>query len=141
MKARPEGLFTNRMYHVIFETMNPISKKTTSLLAVALFLTCVSASAQRHRRHHHRHYPQRIVTVAARPTTTVHISNRFDQKERLRMAIAYLASNQYLTIKQYAKMTGLSKNMAEAELDAFACDEKKPITSVVTDKKKLYTRS
>lgn len=56
------------------------------------------------------------------------------------MAIAYLTRNQYLSVMQYAKMTGLSKDMAEAELDAFACDDKNPVELVVTEKKKLYTK-
>ena len=34
------------------------------------------------------------------------------------MAMAYLKTNKYLTIKQYAKMTQLSRAAAEAELDA-----------------------
>lgn len=128
------------MYNVIFETMNPIFKKTTALLVIVLLLACVTANAQGHYRHHHFHCSPRVITVVAKPSATVRINNRFNQKERLRMAIAYLARNQYLSVKQYAKMTGLSKDMAEAELDAFACDDKNPVELVVTEKKKLYTK-
>ncbi len=57
------------------------------------------------------------------------------------MATAYLEHNQYLSVKKYAKMTGLTKAMARAELDAFACDERNPITPVILNRKKLvYTK-
>lgn len=122
--------------------MNWISKKTIGLMVVITVLGWGSANAQRHNRHHcyRCHYPQRVVTLVARPATTIHISNRLSQKERLQMAMAYLDQNQYLSIKKYAKMTGLSKGMAEAELDAFAYDERHPIALVVVDKKKLYSK-
>lgn len=108
---------------------------------MASILVCGSADAQRYYHHHHRfYYPQRIVTVVARPATTVRISNRLNQKERLQIAVAYLEHNQYLSVKKYAKMTGLSKEMAEAELDAFACDKRNPVTLVISDRKKLYTK-
>ena len=68
------------------------------------------------------------------------VSNRFNQKERLAMAVAYLKTHEFLTIKQYAKMTQLSKTSAEAELDAFAMDKKKPIQLVIRGKKKVYIR-
>lgn len=129
-----------KMYNVNIEKMNAIFK-TIGLTAVASILICGSADAQRHYRHHHHfYYPQRIVTVVARPATTVRISNRLNQKERFQMAIAYLEHNQYLSVKKYAKMTGLSKDMAEAELDAFACDKKNPVALVISDRKKLYTK-
>lgn len=126
-----------KMYNVIFETMNSIFKKATGLMVVISFMTCCSASAQ-HR--HHHHHPQRVITVVAKPATTVRIDCEFNRKERFQMAIAYLKQNQYLSIKKYAKMTGLPKDIAEAELDVFACNEGSPITLVVTDKKKLYTK-
>ena len=47
------------------------------------------------------------------------------------MAIAYLETHEHLTIRQYAKMTHLSMASAEAELDAFAIDKKKPIRLVI----------
>lgn len=120
--------------------MNAIFK-AIGLTAVASILTCGSADAQRYYRHHHRfYYPQRIVTVVARPATTVRISNRLNQKERLQIAVVYLEHNQYLSVKKYAKMTGLSKEMAEAELDAFVCDKRNPVTLVISDRKKLYTK-
>ncbi len=122
--------------------MNSIGKKTIGFVAVALFLMIGEANAQRHFRTHFYthclHFPHAI-TVVSRPATTVRISNRFNQKERLQMAVAYLSSNANLSIKKYAKMTGLSKDMAEAELDAFACDEQNPIKLDAMSKKKMYT--
>lgn len=105
---------------------------------MASLLTCCSANAQRYYRHHH--HPHYVVTVVAKPAATVRVSNRLNQKERLQMAVAYLEHNQYLSVKKYAKMTGLSKEMAEAELDAFACDKRNPVTLVISDRKKLYTK-
>ena len=69
-----------------------------------------------------------------------HVNNRFNQKERLAMAIAYLETHEHLTIRQYAKMTHLSMASAEAELDAFAIDKKKPIRLVIRGKKKMYIK-
>lgn len=125
------------MYNVIFETMNAISQ-TIGLTLVASLLTCCSVSAQRHPRRHY--YPRSVVTVVAKTAATVCVSSRFNQKERLQIAVAYLEHNPYLSVRQYAKMTGLPKDMAEAELDAFACDKRNPVTLVILDRKKLYTR-
>lgn len=112
-------------------------KWKTGILAIAMSLLCGSAAAQ----HWHRNYhPDRVVTVMVRPDVTSIVSNRFNQKERLAMAVAYLKTHEFLTIKQYAKMTQLSKTSAEAELDAFAMDKKKPIQLVIRGKKKVYIR-
>ena len=86
------------------------------------------------------YHPVRVVTVVAQPNVPSPVSNRFGQKERLAMAMAYLKTHKYLTIKQYAKMTQLSKASAEAELDAFAVDKKKPIQLVIRGKKKMYIK-
>ena len=107
------------------------------ILAIAMILVCGSANAQ----HWHRYYrPNRVVTVVVQPNVVSHVSNRFNQKERLAMAIAYLETHEHLTIRQYAKMTQLSMASAEAELDAFAIDKKKPIRLVIRGKKKLYIK-
>lgn len=111
----------------------------TGILVIALALVCGSANAQ-HWRRYNPYHPDRVVTVVVRPDVTSHVSNRFNQKERLAMAVAYLETHKYLTIKQYAKMTRLSKTSAEAELDAFAMDKKKPIQLVIRGKKKVYIR-
>lgn len=54
--------------------------------------------------------------------------------------MAYLETHKCLTIKQYAKMTQLSSASAEAELDAFAMDKKKPLQLVIRGKKKVYIK-
>lgn len=110
-------------------------KWKTGILVVAMALVCGSANAQ----HWHRHYyyrPDRVVTVVV-PS---YVSNPFNQKERLAMAIAYLETHKHLGIRQYAKMTRLSMAAAEAELDAFAMDKKKPIQLIIKGKKKVYIK-
>lgn len=114
-------------------------KWKTGILVIAMALVCGTVNAQHWRRHCHYHR-HRVVTVVARPYLTSHVSNLFNQKERLAMAVAYLETHEYLTIKQYAKMTQLSKVSAEAELDACAMDEKKPIQLVIRGKKKVYIK-
>ncbi|WP_444104535.1 hypothetical protein [Bacteroides sp.] len=112
-------------------------KWKTGILLVAMILVCGVANAQ----HWHRRYrPNRVVTVVVQPDVISHVSNRFNQKERLAMAIAYLETHEYLTIRQYVKMTHLSMASAEAELDAFSMDKKKPIRLVIRGKKKVYIK-
>lgn len=112
-------------------------KWKTGILLIAMILVCGVANAQ----HWHRHYrPNRVVTVVVQPDVISHVSNRFNQKERFAMAVAYLETHEYLTIRQYAKMTHLSMASAEAELDAFAMDKKKSIRLVIRGKKKVYIK-
>ena len=115
--------------------MKPIGKLKIAIMTLVIVLACGTANAQRWYRHHR---PYRVVTVVSKPVVTVHVSNRFTQKERFRMAMAYLKSHDYLTVKKYAKMTKLSKAGAEAELDAFASDKSKPIAAVMRGRKKVY---
>ena len=107
------------------------------ILIIAMACVCGTANAQHW---HRRHHPHRTVTVVVRPEVTSHVSNRFSQKERFGMAVAYLETHKYLTINQYAKMTQLNKVSAEAELDAFAIDKRKPIQCVIRGKKKVYIK-
>lgn len=107
----------------------------SGILILAVVLVCGTANAQHRYRHHH---PHRVVTVVVRPKATSHVSNRFNQKERLAMALAYLNNNSRLTVRQYAKITSLSKEAAEAELDAFALNRNIPIHAIVDGKKKFY---
>lgn len=116
--------------------MRTIKNWKAVVVIIAMALVCGTANAQRWR----WHYPRQVVTVVTRPVETSHISNRFNQKERLAMAVAYLETHAHLTIKQYAKMTQLSKASAEAELDAFAIDKKKPIQMVIRGKRKVYIK-
>ena len=115
--------------------MRPTGKLKMVIMAIVVILSCGTANAQRLRRYH---YPYRVVTVVSRPAVTVHVSNRFTQGKRFRMAMAYLDEHEYLTVKRYAKMTELSKAAAKAELDAFVADKDKPITAVIRDRKKVY---
>lgn len=112
-------------------------KWKTGILVIVMALFCGSANAQRWRSHYHLH---RVVTIVDRPNVTAHVSNRFNQRERLALAVAYLETHEYLSIRQYAKMTQLSKVSAEAELNAFAMDKNKPIQFVIKGKKKVYIK-
>lgn len=104
----------------------------TMLLVSALTFVWMPANAQ-HR--HHRH---------ARPVTTIVVKSgtsvQSGKKGRLSMAVNYLQSHKSLTVKRYAKMTGLTKAAAKSELDAFAADVSKPIMAVVNGKKTVYVK-
>lgn len=117
--------------------MNVIGKLKITVVTIVLALVCGTANAQHWRRHYRSH---RVVTVVSQPAVTIHISNRLSQKERLAMAIAYLETHEYLTIKKYAQMTKLTKATAEAELDAFAMDKRKPVNVVIRGEKKVYVK-
>lgn len=104
-------------------------------IAVFVFF-CSTASAQ-YRRFSYRVRP--VAAVVVKPAVTVHVSNRFTLQERLAMAVAYLDCNRFISVKKYARITGLTKEMAEAELDAFSRDRRKPIVTVMNGKKKMYT--
>ncbi len=105
-----------------------------AIMAVAIILLCGTADAQPWRSREYR-----VATVVSKPTVTVHVSNHFNQRERLRMAMAYLKRHDYLIVKKYAKMVELSKASVKAELDAFVADKNKPVKVVIRGKKKVYT--
>lgn len=112
------------------------------MLTAVMALACTAAFAQR--RHHvyapHRAYARpAVVTVVTRPAVSTRVSNRLSRQDRLDIALAYLANNRYLKISKYSKMTGLSKDVAEAELDAFAASDDNPIKVVIDGRKKRYT--
>lgn len=117
--------------------MNTVKNFKICLACASLVMSLATVQAQPHRHWRHGH---RVVTVVNHPATTVHTINKLSQKERFAMAMAFIDNNKYISVKQYAKMTGLKKDTAEAELDAFARDKTKPITTVIVRKKKLYTR-
>ena len=118
--------------------MSTTGKLKIMLVTIALALVCGTVNAQP-RRWYHR--PHKVVTVVSRPAVTIHVSNRFSQKERLAMVIAYLETHEYLTIKKYVQMTKLAKATAETELDAFAMDKNKPVKVVIRGKKKVYIKN
>lgn len=115
--------------------MKPTGKMKAVIMATVIILSCGTANAQPWRWHSRPHH---VVTVVARPTVTVHVDNHFTRKERFRMAMAYLKNYEYLTVNRYAKMTGLPKAAAKAELDAFTTDKDRPIKAVIRGKKKVY---
>lgn len=113
--------------------MGKIEKLRMAVMAVSVVAVCGAADAQRL-----HHCQPRVMTFVTRPVVTVRVAARFTQKERFGMAMAYLKNNRYLTVKRYARMTGLSKVAAKAELDAFAADRSKPVEAVMRGKKKVY---
>lgn len=123
--------------------MSISSKMKVFAIAVSLSACCNHADARRHHRHH-RHHVHHSARATVVPTPIHHhivtsrVSNRFNPKERLAMALAYLNSNPRLTVKQYVKITSLSKEAAEAELDAFALEQNIPVHAIVDGKKKFY---
>ena len=119
--------------------MNTTGKLKIAILSAFLLLACGTADAQPGRWRWHWHpRPFRTAIVVSRPAVTTHVSNRFSSRERLKMAVAYLKNNEYLTVKKYAQITNLPKAAAEAELDAFVMDRDKPIIAVTRGKKRVY---
>ena len=115
--------------------MRPTLKQKTAIMAmIAIVLSCGTVNAQRW----HRHCRPYRVVVVSKPAVAVRVDNRFSQGERFKMAMAYLEENDYLTVKAYAKMTGLPKASAKAELDAFAADKDRPVEAVARGRKKVY---
>lgn len=108
------------------------------ILAICLISICSCASA--HRWHRHPHVPPRPVatTIVVKPAPAPPIQERFTPNERFAMALAYLKKHKQLSSKKYAQLTGLTKARAEAELDAFAADKRKPIALVIKGRKKTY---
>ena len=53
------------------------------------------------------------------------------------MPVAYMKTNTYMSVKQYAKITGLKKDIAQAELNVFAQDPKNPIRGCLTTRVKI----
>lgn len=120
--------------------MNINSKMKIMAIATLIVAGCSQSDARRPHRHH-IHHPARVVVIptpAHQQVVAKHVNNRFSQKERLAMALAYLNHNSRLTVKQYAKITSLNNDAAEAELDAFVLDRNIPILSIVEGKKKFY---
>ncbi len=77
----------------------------------------------------------KIHTPIHRHIVTSRVINRFSQKERLALALAYLKNNPNLTVKQYVKITSLGKEAAEAEPDAFAQDRNIRFIQLLTGKR------
>lgn len=110
-------------------------------IGIAIASCGISNAQHRHYRQNYHYYPHKAVTVIVRPNPISYINNHFNQKERLAMAMAFLETHEYLTSSQYSKITQLSKDSAEAELNAFSMDKQKPIQSVYKGKKKVYVKT
>jgi hypothetical protein len=113
-------------------------KKIMLVVMIALVGTTAFAQHRHYGRMHPYYYRPAVVTVVNRPAVTTRVSNRFNKKDRLDMALAYLKNNKTLSISKYSKLSGLSNATAEAELDAFAANKQNPIKMVLNGKKKLY---
>lgn len=112
------------------------TKKLLMVAILAMSLTTVDA--------HRRPLRHRIIhstTVVAKPVVAEKNVNRFDRNGRLSMALAYIDKHNHITAKAYAKITGLSKASAEAELDSFVRSHKTPIKAVMNGKKTVYVRA
>ena len=118
------------------KTMNFMKK---GIFVMALAIACC-ATASAHRKHRpHAIPPRPTAAIVIRPAVTVHVQHRLTRKGRLDMAISYLKQNKYLNAKKYARMTGLPRQKAKAELEAFAHDPRKPIIQVWKGKNKVST--
>lgn len=105
----------------------------------AMLMASLSANAQRaHSRHIHHPHSVHVVKVLPRPVVVPCAPAKLSKADRLEMALAYLKSGKCLTVTQYHKMTGLSNEVAEAELDSFAADAAVRIALVVDGRKKMY---
>lgn len=105
---------------------------------MALALICGQVTARPHRRC--ARPAGKVVVVVSRPAVIVKAGNSLTRKERFAKAMAYLGRHKYISIRRYAKMTGLSMRAAEAELDAFAKGARSPLRVIVKGKKKLYVK-
>ena len=114
--------------------------KKGMLFAMVVLISTTAFAQHRHYCHVHHYgcYHPIVTTVVTRPAVTTRISNRLSKQDRLDMALAYLKNNPSLTISKYSNMTGLTKAIAEAELDVFAANKKNPIRMVVSGKRKYY---
>jgi hypothetical protein len=109
------------------------------LCIVALASITITASAQRlcHRYPHRTHVTVVSPSVIVKPTKVIKVTTT--SKDRLAMAIAYLRENKYLMVSDYARMTGLTKNSAQAELNAFCARKHSPLLKIFEDGITRYT--
>ena len=118
--------------------MNTTLTIKTAIIALTLGFTSISANAQLHRYRYYGHGHHATTVVVHTPSVS-NINNRFTQTERLGLAVAYLKNHHTISIKKYAKLTGLPRDTAEAELDAFTANRRNRIVSIINGKRKVYT--
>lgn len=115
--------------------MNTVKQWKAVLLMMASALIGTPTIAQPRHLHHYR--PVTVITIATHPASAP--KDGYSQKARLDMAVKYLKTHKYITIKKYAKTTKISKSAAEAELDSFSKSKRTPIKTVIRKGKKVYT--
>ena len=124
------------MYNNTF--IRNIMKRAAFYFLACMMLVCMPMEAK-YIRHGHYHHPS---ARRYAPVITVHHTSdknpSLSPRTRYFTALNYLKRNEYITIKAYAKLTGLSKRLAETELDAFSLDKTKDIVSTVLKNKKVY---
>ena len=118
--------------------MNAMNMSKITVMALAMLMTVGSASSQP-RRWRMRVRP--AITIVSRPAVRVRVSNRFDKNDRLTMALAFIDNHGFITVKEYSKITRLSKASAQAELDAFATGRHNPLAVVVKGRKRVYIKA
>lgn len=110
------------------------------LMAMTL-LICSSSMQARRRPVHPTLLPRGVkshIIIINHTKPSIKIVQRFSQQERWNMLVTYLKSHTYISIKDYKAMTGLKKDIAEAELEAFTLDRKKNLSVTLVNKKKMY---
>jgi len=117
--------------------MKTTGKLNKGLIIAIMAMTFATSSAgTRPMRHRIINSP----IVVKRPVARPKVVNHFGQRDRLSMALAYIDNNRSISAKTYARITGLSKAAAEAELDAFAHDRNTRIAALVDGNKKVYVK-
>lgn len=115
-----------------------LCNKARIAAAALLSLAALAMNAQRGPHHRSLRHKCRSHVVLVRNVHVTNVIHRFSQKERLAMAIAFLKENECISAKQYGRITGLKREAAQAELDAFAADKRTPIYRLIDNKKKTY---
>lgn len=81
------------------------------ILTLAALIAAGSGQIEARRHHHCGGRPPRVVVhvPASHPIVTSRVSNRFSQRERLAMAIAYLSNHEHLTQSGMQKSLRLTR--------------------------------
>jgi len=117
--------------------MNTAKNLRKALLTVLLAMTISSADAHRKVV---RHRVPHSKTIVVKPVVIKKADCYTSRNARLAAVWAYLDNHKSITIRKYAKLTGLSRGVAEAELDAFSRDRNTHIVALVSGNKKVYVK-
>lgn len=103
-------------------------------IAAALLLAVLAYGSADARDHHYNGSLPRpghgTVTVKPDRPAPPPVTDLRNPHVRFDMAMSHLRRNRTISVKQYARMTGLRRDAAAAELHAFACDRRNPITFI-----------